>query len=134
MRNYSVGYLDRFISALTYITAGWGGLIYTVIMYFAKKKISSFTKYNIFQSIFISALYFCIAMILGIILKILSYIPFLNYLVAQIAFTFNKPFFGNYSIIQGFMTGLIIYLTVLSAIGKIPRIYKISNIIDNACR
>ena len=27
---------DRIVSALSYLTAGWGGLIYMVILYFAR--------------------------------------------------------------------------------------------------
>ena len=127
----SIGIFDRIISFLSYITAGWGGMIVLVVMYFRKKTPSHFLRYNAMQSIFISLLYFIIAMGLGLILKFLSYIPFINYLVAQIAFFFNRPLLLNYSLIQLFTTCLIAYLAISSLLGIYPRVYWISkNIID----
>lgn len=127
----SIGILDRIISFLSYITAGWGGMIILVVMYFRKKTPSHFLRYNAMQSIFISLLYFIIAMGLGLILKFLSYIPFINYLVAQIAFFFNRPLLLDYSLIQLFTTCLIAYLAISSLLGIYPRVYWISkNIID----
>ena len=106
-------------------------MIVLVIMYFRKKTPSRFLRYNAMQSIFISLFYFIIAMGLGLILKFLSYIPFVNYLVAQITFFFNRPFLLDYSIIQLFITGLIAYLAIASLLGIYPRVYWISkNIID----
>lgn len=127
----SIGIFDRIISFLSYITAGWGGMIILVVMYFRKKTPSHFLRYNAMQSIFISLLYFIIAMGLGLILKFLSYIPFINYLVAQIAFFFNRPLLLDYSLIQLFTTCLIAYLAISSLFGIYPRVYWISkNIID----
>lgn len=127
----SIGIFDRIISFLSYITAGWGGMIILVVMYFRKKTPSHFLRYNAMQSIFISLLYFIIAMGLGLILKFLSYIPFINYLVAQIAFFFNRPLLLDYSLIQLFTTCLIAYLAIFSLLGIYPRVYWISkNIID----
>lgn len=127
----SIGIFDRIISFLSYITAGWGGMIVLVVMYFRKKTPSHFLRYNAMQSIFISLLYFIIAMGLGLILKFLSYIPFINYLVAQIAFFFNRPLLLDYSLIQLFTTCLIAYLAISSLFGIYPRVYWISkNIID----
>ncbi|RAI11539.1 MAG: hypothetical protein DK841_06605 [Candidatus Melainabacteria bacterium] len=127
----SIGIFDRIISFLSYITAGWGGMIVLVVMYFRKKTPSHFLRYNAMQSIFISLLYFIIAMGLGLILKFLSYIPFINYLVAQIAFFFNRPLLLDYSLIQLFTTCLIAYLAISSLLGIYPRVYWISkNIID----
>ena len=127
----SIGIFDRIISFLSYITAGWGGMIVLVVMYFRKKTPSHFLRYNAMQSIFFSLLYFIIAMGLGLILKFLSYIPFINYLVAQIAFFFNRPLLLDYSLIQLFTTCLIAYLAISSLLGIYPRVYWISkNIID----
>lgn len=127
----SIGIFDRIISFLSYITAGWGGMIVLVVMYFRKKTPSHFLRYNAMQSIFISLLYFIIAMGLGLILKFLSYIPFINYLAAQIAFFFNRPLLLDYSLIQLFTTCLIAYLAISSLLGIYPRVYWISkNIID----
>ncbi|MBQ8460416.1 hypothetical protein IJ541_10000 [bacterium] len=134
MRSESVKIFDRVISVISYLTAGWGGVVFCVLMYFGKKKMSYFVKYNIFQSIFLSLIYFCIAMLFDIILKILSVIPFLNYFVAQIAFLLNRPFLGEYSILQTLISGLVLYLVVFSLVGKYPKIYGIAPIIERAAR
>jgi hypothetical protein len=120
---------DRLFSATSYLTFGWGGMIVLVIYYFAKRTASSFLQFNVFQSIFISLLYFVLAMLLGFVCQILSFIPFINYLVAQIAFLLNRPFFGDYSLIQAFVTGLVFYMTIWSLLGKYPKVYWVSNII-----
>lgn len=133
-KSVSVGWFDRIVSAITYLTAGWGGMIILVIMYFGKKSPSHFLRFNVFQSIFISLLFFVLAASINIILQILSYIPFINYLAAQIAFLFSKPFIGPYSLIQAIMSGLIIYMCVFSFFGKYPRVFGISKIIDYAAR
>ncbi len=133
-KSVSVGWFDRIVSAITYLTAGWGGMVMLVIMYFRKKSPSHFLRFNVFQSIFISLLFFVLAASINIILQILSYIPFINYLAAQIAFLFSKPFIGPYSLIQAIMSGLIIYMCVFSFFGKYPRVFGISKIIDYAAR
>ena len=51
MRDYSVGIFDRLVSFLSYVTAGWGGMIALVILYIRKKNPSKFLRYNAFQSI-----------------------------------------------------------------------------------
>lgn len=130
----SVGLGDRFISAFSYLTVGWGGLICCVILYLQKKVPSQFVRYNVMQSIFISLLYFCLSFGLGLILKFLSYIPFLNYFVASITFQFNRPVLFNYSFIQLFMSLLILFLIMMSLMGRYPRVFWISKIVDRNVR
>ena len=130
----TVGWLDRIISILSYITAGWFGMIYCIIMYFRKKMPSRFIRYNVFQSIFISLLFFVLSFGLGLLLKFLSYIPFLNYVVATITFQFNRPILLQYSLVQVFIIGLTLYMSVICLIGRLPRVYWVSKIIDNAVR
>lgn len=133
MRNTtSVGMFDRLISFISYLTVGWGGMIVMILMLIRKKHISRFLRYNVFQSIFVSLLFFVISMGLGLLFKFLSYIPFLNYVVAQISFIFNKPILFDYSPIQVFMIGLVLYMAVVSLLGKFPRVYWVSKIVDNA--
>lgn len=133
-KGVSVGWFDRIFSAVTYLTAGWAGMIILVILYFQKKSSSHFLRFNVFQSIFISLLFFVLASCIGLIMQVLSYIPFINYLVAQIAFLLGKPFIGQYSLIQAIMSALIVYTTIFSFCGKYPRIFWISKIIDYAAK
>lgn len=124
----SIGIFDRIISFLSYITAGWGGMIVLVVMYFRKKHLPIFEIQCYAINIYLITI-FIIAMGLGLILKFLSYIPFINYLVAQIAFFFNRPLLLDYSLIQLFTTCLIAYLAISSLLGIYPRVYWISKIL-----
>lgn len=134
MHNNTPKFSDRLVSFVSYLTVGWGGLIYAFIMYIGKKPLSRFLRFNIFQSIFISFLYFVLCMVLGFIADMLLHIPFINYLVSQIVFFLNGPLFFDYSIVQCFMIGLFIYMSVWSFLGKYPRVYKLSQIIDSAAQ
>ena len=133
-RRRSVGIVDRLVSFLSYISAGWFGMIYCIVLFVGKKMPSMFVRYNVFQSIFISLLYFVLSFGFGLLLKFLSYIPFLNYIVATITFQFNRPVFFDYSFIQTFMIGLTIYMAVVSILGRRPRVFWVSKLIDNAVR
>lgn len=135
MRSFSkapIGLFDRLVSFISYLTVGWGGIIVLILMHIRKKKPSRFLAYNVHQAVFISLLFFVVSMALGLILKYLSYIPFINYLVAQISFFFNRPVFYDFSIIQLFMIGLVLYMAVVSLLGRFPRVYWVSKIIDRS--
>ena len=130
----SVSILDRLGSALSYLTAGWGGVIILFIQYIRKKQPSHFLRFNALQSIFISLLLFVRSMSVGLLANFLKYIPVVNYLTAQILFWFNRPVFFHWSIIQIIILTLTIYTTGFSLLGKYPRIYKLSKIIDYNAR
>ena len=125
---------DRIISVISYVTAGWVGLIYMVILYFVRKPASLFLRYNIFQSIFISFFYFLLCMIFGFISNILLQIPLINALVSCFILLFNRPVIFEYSAIQAFVMGLFIYMSVVALLGKMPRVYWVSKIIDKSVR
>ena len=125
---------DRIISVISYVTAGWVGLIYMVILYFMNKPASLFLRYNIFQSIFISFFYFLLCMIFGFISNILLQIPLINALVSWFILLFNRPVIFEYSAIQTLVMGLFIYMSVMALMGKMPRVYWVSKIIDKSVR
>ena len=125
---------DRIISVISYVTAGWVGLIYMVILYFVRKPASLLLRYNIFQSIFISFFYFLLCMIFGFISNILLQIPLINALVSWFILLFNRPVIFEYSAIQAFVMGLFIYMSVVALLGKMPRVYWVSKIIDKSVR
>lgn len=126
--------IERIVAALSYITMGFAGFIWLIIGLFTKANLRPFMQYHIFQSIFISIAYFLLCMILGFVMNILSFIPFINRLVAQITFFLNAPIFGYYSLIQAVLYGIIIYLAVTSFMGLYSRIPWISDIIDQNVR
>lgn len=128
--NHTVTVPDRIFSFLSYISAGWIGLIVLILLYFMKRNSSRFLRYNVFQAIFISLLFYVIAMGLGYVLKLLSFIPFVNLIIANITLLFTHGLIFDYSIIQIGILGLVIYLAISSLLGKTPRVYWVSNIID----
>lgn len=130
--NFSVSIFDRLLSFISYLTVGGVGIFVLILMYFRKRTPSRFLRFNVYQAIFISLLFFVISMGFELLFKFLSYIPFLNYLVAQISFLFNRPVLFDYSAIQVFMIGLVFYMAGVSLLGRLPRVYWVSNIIDKS--
>lgn len=120
---------DRIVSAISYLTMGWGGLIYLIIMAFKRANLSRFVRFNILQSIFVSFLYFILAMAFGLIFNILSYIPFINTLIAKITLFLNSEFLFRYSIIQLIAICIVVYMMIFSALGKYPKLYLVSDLI-----
>ncbi len=133
-KNHSIQIMDRVASCLTYLTAGWFGLIYFVILYFQKKSPSMFLRYNLFQAIFISLFLFVLSMSIGLISNLLLAIPFIKVVVSWIILIFNRPVFFEYSIIQLLILTLVAYLAGFSLLGKYPKVFGISKIIENAMR
>ena len=119
---------DRIVSALSYLTAGWGGLIYMVILYFARKNASKFLRFNVFQSIFISFAVFVIAMIYNLLFDILTHIPLIQIAISWLDLLLNKPTFGHYSLLQGCVLVYLCYVVILSLLGKFPILWKISRL------
>ena len=126
--------IERIVAALSYITMGFAGFIWLILGIFTKAQLRPFMQYHIFQSIFISIAYFLLCYILGFLLNILSFIPFVNWLVAQTTFLFNAPLIGPYSLIQVIVYALILYLAATSFMGQYSRIPWISDIIDQNVR
>jgi hypothetical protein len=130
MRKSEYSNTDKIVSAVSYITMGWGGLFYLIYKAFKHATLSRFARYNILQSIFMSFLYFILAYVFGIIFNLLSYIPYINLLIAKIVLFFNSEFIFQYSIIQIFIIGIVLYMALASLNGKYPRLYMVSNLID----
>lgn len=122
--------MEKIIAALSYVTFGFVGFIWLLIGIFTKSTLRSYLKYHIFQSIFISIAYFLLCTFLGLIMNILSIIPFVNQLVLQLTFYLNAPIIIDFSIIQLLVNAVIIYLVVTSFQGKYSYIPWISEIID----
>lgn len=129
-------FIERIISAATYLTVGiigflwllfWG--ILNLLNITKKSYLTSFLKYHILQSIFIALAYTLICNILTFIQNILSLIPFVNVLVAQISLFFNAPYIFGYSIIQAGIYALLLYLAGGAILGKYSRIPWVSDVI-----
>lgn len=130
MRDNTPYLIERIIASLSYMTMGMVGFIWLIIGLFTKASLKPFLKYHIFQSIFISLGFAFLSIFVGWVSNILSFIPFINKLVAQINFLLNMPLIFDYSILQTVIYVFLIYLAVTSFAGKFSYIPWISDIID----
>ncbi len=130
MRDNTPYLIERIIASLSYMTMGMVGFIWLIIGLFTKASLKPFLKYHIFQSIFISLGFAVLSIFVGWVSNILSFIPFINKLVAQINFLLNMPLIFDYSILQTVIYVFLIYLAVTSFVGKFSYIPWISDIID----
>ena len=123
--------IEKIISPLSYLTMGMVGFVWLIIGLFTKARLKPFLQYHIFQSIFISLGFTVIAMFVGWVSNLLSVIPFINKVVAQINFLLNMPIFFNYSFIQTILYAFIFYLAIQAFRGKYSYIPWVSEIIDH---
>lgn len=130
----SVSIFDRTISAVSYLTGGVVGVVCFVALYLCKKRTTHFLRFNVIQAIFLTLLYAVLSMGLNLIMGILIHIPLIKILAAYVDFIFNRPFIADYSIIQFAILLIVVYLVVFSILGKYPRLYKISEIVDMSAR
>lgn len=121
--------IEKIIASLSYITFGFVGFFWLLLGIFTRNNLRPYLKYHIFQSIFISIAYFLLGAFLGLIMNILSVIPFVNQLVLQLTFYLNAPILLGFSLIQSFVYILIIYLVVTCFQGQFSYLPWISEII-----
>ncbi len=72
--------------------------------------------------------------LIGIVVNILSYVPLINKLVAQIVFWTNAPVFFGYSIIQTIIYAIILYLAVFAFMGRYSYFPWVSELIKENLR
>lgn len=121
--------IEKIIASLSYITFGFVGFFWLLLGLFTKNNLRPYLKYHIFQSIFISIAYFLLGAFLGLIMNILSLIPFVNQLVLQFTFYLNAPIIFEFSLIQIFVYAIVFYLVVTCLQGQYSYLPWISEII-----
>lgn len=126
--------IERIVAALSYLTMGFAGFIWLILGLFTKANLRPFMQYHIFQSIFISIAFVLLSYIIGFLSNILSAIPVINRLVAQLTFLLNMPLLLDFSIIQIVIYLFMIYLAVTSFLGKYTYVPYVSEIIDQNVR
>lgn len=126
--------IERIVTALTYPTMGMIGFIWLILGLITKARPRAFTLYHIYQSIFLSIAYVVLSLLIGIVVNILSYVPLINKLVAQIVFWTNAPVFFGYSIIQTIIYAIILYLAVFAFMGRYSYFPWVSEIIKENLR
>lgn len=130
MRNESPYLIERLIAALSYLTMGMVGFVWLIIGLFTSARLKPFLQYHIFQSIFISLGFAVLSILVGWISNLLSVIPFINKVVAQINFLLNMPLIFDYSLLQTVIYAFLAYLAITSFIGRFSYIPWVSDIID----
>lgn len=130
MKEDSPYFIERIVAGLTYLTMGMVGFIWLIIGLFTKARLKPFLQYHIFQSIFISLGVAVLSIFVGFLSNILSVIPFVNKVVAQINFLLNMPLIFDYSILQTVIYVFLAYLAVTAFMGKFSYIPWVSDIID----
>ena len=127
--NYEPLPLEKIISALSYFTMGIVGFIWLLLGAILKLGLRPFLRYHIYQSIFLSFLFFLISMGLSLILGILSYIPFIGGIISTITFLIATPIIATFSILNILFILFIGYLVITSLLVKMTFIPWVSNII-----
>lgn len=123
--------VERIIAPLSYLTMGMVGFVWLIIGLFTKARLKPFLQYHIFQSIFIALAFTIIAMLIGWLSNILSVIPIINKIVAQITFLLNMPIIFGYSFIQAVLYLFLFYLAIQAYRGKYSYVPWVSEIIDH---
>ena len=120
--------IERVVSAASYLTAGFAGVIWMVIAAVFRKNLTQFLLYHIMQSIFLSILYFLLTVFARFIFVILYKIPLIN----AIPYYINMPipFLFGLSLIQGITTAILFYLVITSFMGFYSYIPWVSDIIN----
>ena len=130
MRSETPYLIERIVAALSYWTMGMVGFIWLIIGLFTKARLKPFLQYHIFQSIFISLGFAVLSILVGWVSNLLSVIPFINKVVAQINFLLNMPLIFDYSLLQTAIYAFLAYLAITSFMGRFSYIPWVSDIID----
>ena len=119
---------DKIISGLTYLTFGLVGFIWLIITHIRRDRLSSFVKFNIFQSIFISILLYLTGLVLSILLNLVQIMPIIGPVTVNMAyFLSDYPIIFGQSIINFAKISLVFYLTIFSFMGKYGEVPWVSD-------
>jgi len=121
--------IEKLVAAFSYITMGLIGFIWILLGIFTKSNLRPYLKYHIFQSIFISIAYFLFSAFLGLIMNILSAIPFVGSIILQFTFYLNAPLIFSFSLIQIAIYSIMFYLVLTSLQGQLSYLPWVSDII-----
>lgn len=120
--------IERVVSAASYLTAGFAGVIWMVIAAIFRKHLTQFLLYHIMQSIFLSIAYFLLTVFARFIYIILYKIPLINAIPYYI--NMPLPFLFGLSLVQGITTTILLYLVITSFMGFYSYIPWVSDIIN----
>ncbi len=123
---------EKIIAAASYLTAGVVGFFWLIISHIAGSRLKNFLRFHIYQSIFLSILYYVFNVILSIMVGIVVKIPFIGSLVYSVYFwIFDLKLIFNYSIVDTFIFIVIAYLALNSLVGRYGRLPWVSKVIKS---
>ena len=127
----SVSLTDRVVSVLAYITCGIFSLIWLIFTNLTHRSITPFVSFNLYQAIFFSVILAAISYLYTIAINILAAIPFLKSIVQAIDVFINQtPMYFSFTVSGLIITVILLYLSVLSLVGKRPYLPFISDMIN----
>jgi len=129
---------ERILSALAYITCGFVGIILIIVTVFIKVSLKPFVKFNCYQAILLGFIFTFVQYTYNIIdslLQILQIIPFLGkFLYSVFAFfvyyLMAFPILFGLPLLSSIVILILLYLVVMTLIGKSPTLPFISDIIQ----
>jgi len=127
-------FMEKLVSALSYLSMGFVGFIYIVIIVLTKRNLKPFLKYHIFQSIFISIGYYLLSVFVGLICNILLFIPFINKITTMLIYYLTIDVIFGFSVIGLCCYAVLFYLVITSFQGKYSYIPWVSDIIKTNVR
>ena len=125
----SISIIERLIAAGTYVTFGMVGFLWLLFCALSKTSLKNFLKYHIFQSFFLVMGFFLLKIFIGLIMNILSFIPFIKILVFKLYFLFTASLIMGCSLVDGLLFVALVYLALTSIQGKYTYVPWFSNII-----
>lgn len=126
---------ERVLVGANYFTFGLVGFAWLIINAIRGGRLTPFVQYHIFQSFFLVMFYWLLTVFTSLIAQVLSFIPFINILVLKILFYLNTPFFfGQFSVVSGTVSLIILYLVLTSFQGQYSYIPWVSDVIGKNVR
>ena len=132
--------IEKIISVLSYATMGIAGLIWVIIAYICKRHIKYFLMFNITQSMVISIILAIVKLFVGLIMQLLTYIPFLNFISAILNYVLSIKIIRVYSLglsfslFEFFIFILLIYIIIGVCLGKIFNVPYLTKLINKVMK
>ena len=119
---------NRIISSLSYLTSGLVGFIWLIVSHIRHDRLSAFTRFHIFQSIFIFIFIYVVGLVLNILLGIVQIMPLIGPLVVNINLFLTKwPVILGHSLTESFIIALSLYLAISAFLGRYGEVPWVSD-------
>ena len=127
--------MERIISALSYLTFGMAGVVWIIVSYIVKNRMSAFCSYNVYQSIFFAIFIYILSLFCSIVAGLLGAVPFLGGLINDFVMFFTQtPVYFGYTLWGLIVFAIVCYLALFSLLGRYPYLPFISDVIGSNFR